>query len=173
MGTMTYVDSRSLEELQETQRFASVSIMNVVAHVSEFFDSQIKAMEEQKKEMDIKVESAILTIEKMETRHECCCRDQQRWRLFFNMHYKYRIKKAYNKWRKLKIKNDLAAKILSDCKHELSLYRQKYGGDMPPGGESLMRHLANEHTDAACAELNRLRKIIYFYEQPSVKWNQV
>jgi chromosome segregation ATPase len=162
------LDDHSLEELQEAQCFASDSILKVVAHVSEFLDSMIEAMEEQKKVLEEQVEEARERLEHAEEAYSNCLSSQK----YDEEDHCYRpscdsqaarVDSCREEYDDLKERDEKAEHVLSDSKGELSKYREPGGIITPPGGEALMKYLAKGHTDKANEKMDKIRKCVSNY----------
>ena len=70
-------DHKCLEELQEAQRFASDSILKVVAHVSDFLDSLMASMQEQKRVLEEQVAEARERLDQAESAYSSCLSSQR------------------------------------------------------------------------------------------------
>lgn len=162
------LDDNSLAELQEAQRFASDSIMKVVAHVNEFLDSMIKNMEEQKKVLEEQVEEARERLEQAEEAYSSCLNSQK----YDEEDHCYRpscdceaarVDSCREEYDDLKERDEKAERVLSDSKGELSKYREPGGIITPPGGEALMKYLAEGHTDKANEKMDKIRECVSKY----------
>lgn len=162
------LDHRSLEELQEAQRFASDSILKVVAHVGRYFDSLIKNMEEQKKVLEEQVEAAREQLSRAEEAYSSCLCSQKYDEEDHCYHpscdsqaaHVDECREVYND---LKERDEKAARVLSDSKGEISKYREPGGIITHPGGETLMKYLAKEHTDKANEKMDKIRECVSNY----------
>lgn len=162
------LDDNSLAELQEAQRFASDSIMKVVAHVNEFLDSMIKNMEEQKKMLEEQVKVAKERLDQAEKDYSDCLSSQE----YDEEDKCYRpscdceaadVDNCREEYDKLKENDEKAERVLSDSKDELSKYHEPGGIITPPGGEALMKYLATEHTDKANEKLDKIKECVSNY----------
>ncbi len=161
-------DHRSLDELIEAQCYAGDSILKLVAHVGEYFDSMMKAMEEMKKELEKQVKAAKEESDQAESEYSSCLSsqtyDDERGCYYPSCNAEAsnvnRCREVYNE---LKKRDEQAAVVLNECKNELSLYRAPFGMLQPPGGETLMIYLGKEHTDAACDKMDKVRECVKRY----------
>lgn len=161
-------DHRCLEELQEAQRFASDSIMKVVAHVSDFFDSQIRAMEEQKKFLEEQVEEARERLSQAEEDYSSCLNSQTYDEEDHSYHPSCDSEAATvdmyrEEYDDLYERDKEAGQVLSNCESELSKYRETGGPLTPPGGETLMKYVAKGHTDKANEKMDKIRECVSEY----------
>lgn len=161
-------DDRCLEELQEAQRFASDSILKVVAHVSDFLDSLMESMQEQKRVLEEQVAEARERFEQAENAYSSCLSSQT----FDEEDHCYRpscdseaayVDSCREEYDELKDRDEQAERVLSDCDRELSAYRDPGGPLHPPGGENLMKYLAQEHTDKANEKMDKILKCVSDY----------
>ena len=161
-------DHRSLDELIKAQCFAGDSILKLVAHVGSYFDSMIDAMEKMKQELEKKVESAREALDRAETKYDRCCRSQ-RWDDEDRCYgpscdsERNRVEHCRQIYDDLQRRADQASRVLSDCKSELSLYRAPFGMLQSPGGETLMKYLGKEHTNAAHNKMDKIRECVKEY----------
>ena len=161
-------DHKSLEELQEAQRFASDSILKVVAHVSDFLDSLMASMQEQKRVLEEQVAEARERLEQAESAYSSCLSSQS----YDEEDHCYRpscdseaayVDSCKEEYDELKERDDQAERVLSECDSELSKYRDPGGPLHPPGGEELMKYLAQDHTDKANEKMDKIRKCVLDY----------
>lgn len=161
-------DHHSLDELQNAQHFASDSIIKLVAHVGNYLDSQIGAMEEQKRELEKQVEEARDRLDKAESAYSDCLSSQK----YDEEDHCYRpscdweaanVDQCREEYDELKRRDEQAERVLSDCKSELSKYREPGGFVTLPGGETLMKYLAKEHTGKANEKMNKIRECVQDY----------
>lgn len=161
-------DHRSLDELIEAQQYAGDSILKLVAHVGEYFDSMIKSMEDMKKELEKQVQEAQEELSQAESDYSSCLSSQTYDEEDGCYHPSCDAEASYvdhcrEVYDDLKKRDEQAAQVLSDCKHELDAYRAPFGFIQPPGGETLMKYLGKEHTDAACDKMDKIRECVKKY----------
>lgn len=161
-------DHRSLDELIEAQRYAGDSILKLVAHVGEYFDSMIKAMEDMKKELEKQVQEAQEKLNRAEIEYNSCLNSQTYDEKSGCYHPSCnaeasRVGHCREVYNGLKKRDEQAARVLNECKKELSSYRTPFGLLEPPGGETLMKYLGKEQTDAACDKMNKIMECVKKY----------
>lgn len=161
-------DYHCLEELQASQRFTSDSIMKVVAHVGEFLDSTIEAMEEQMQVLSEKVDEAKVRLDQAEEAYSSCL-SSQKYDEEDHCYYPScdsqatQVDCCREEYDDLKERYEKAGHVLNDCKGELSKYRAPWDPASPPGGETKIKFLANEHTDKANEKMDKIRECVSSY----------
>lgn len=161
-------DHRCLEELQVAQRFASDSIMKVVAHVSDHFDSMIEVMKQQKQVLEEKVEEARERLSEAEDDYSSCL-SSQTYDEEDNCYYPSCdmeaecVDRCREEYEKLYERDKKASQVLNECEYELSKYRELGDVIIPPGGETLMKYLSKDHTDKANEKMDKIRACVEDY----------
>lgn len=162
------LDHGSLKDLIQAQKCASDSIMKTVAHASDYFDSMIESMEEMKKQLEEQVKEAKEQLDQAEKAYSECLSsqtyDSEEGCYYpscdFEASY---VDQCDDEYKELQKRDEEAANVLSDCKHELSEYRQPASFIQPPGGEVLMKYLAGKHTQAASEKMDRILDCVQKY----------
>ena len=161
-------DHRSLDELIEAQRYAGDSILKLVAHVGDYFDKMIEDMEKMKNELEKQVEEAKEALDEAEQAYSDCLSsqtyDEEDGEYYpscdCEASHVDRCREIYDE---LQDRLKQAEEVLSDCKYELDSYRAPFSPVHPPGGETLMKYLGHEHTDAACDKMDKIRECVKKY----------
>lgn len=161
-------DPNSLAELQESLHFASDSIIKILAHFSDYCDSMIETMKEQKKMLEEQVEEAKERLSQAEEDYSSCLSSQT----YDEEERSYRpscdsesddVDRCREQFDDLQDRNKQADSVLGECERELSKYRETGGPLTPPGGETLMRYVAKGHTDKANEKMDRIRECVSNY----------
>lgn len=159
-------DDHCFEELQEAQRFASDSIMKVVAHASKYFDSIFQNMEKQKKMLDEQVEKAEKELEQAEKAYNDCLESQVRDE---NGDYHPSCNNEANtvdacreQCEMVRERTKKADEVLYNCKNELSKYREDTF--CYTGGEPLMLRYFQKLTEEAHQKLDKIKECVSKYQ---------
>ena len=164
--TIIIRDDHCFEELQEVQRFASDSIMKVVAHASKYFDSIIQNMEKQKKVLEEQVETAKERLEQAEKAYSDCLSSQVRDE-DGNYHPSCDSEAGFvdscrEQLNEIRERAEKANKVLDNCKDELDKYREDT--TLYTGGEPAMLKYFQRIADEGKQKLDKIQECVSKYQ---------